>query len=154
KQHLKDEKDLDAILAGKGTLPPVSFVKFLANSDEHPRDSDVMRGQAHAADLVDRILKSPYGKDCAILITYNENGGRWDHVAPPKLDEWGPGTRVPLIVISPFAKKGFVDHTTYTTGSILKFIETRFGLKPLNDRDGKAENLENAFDLAPVTPAL
>ena len=148
KEHLKDEKDLDAILKGGGKLPQVAFVKFLSLDDEHPKDSDVMRGQQHTADLVERILKSPYGADCAILITYDEHGGRWDHVAPPKGDKWGPGTRVPLIVISPFAKKGFVDHTPYSTASILKFIETRFSLEPLNDRDGKAANLDNAFDFS------
>jgi phospholipase C len=146
KIHLKDEKDLYAILEGKGKLPSVSFVKFISLDDEHPRDSDVMRGQKHTAELVEKILGSKYGKDCAILITYDEHGGRWDHVAPPKVDKWGPGSRVPFIVISPFAKKGFVDHTTYTTASILKFIENRFKLEPLNDRDGNAANLDNAFD--------
>ncbi len=146
KIHLKDERDLNAILDGKGKLPQVSFVKFISLDDEHPRDSDVMRGQQHTADLVNKILASTYGKDCAILITYDEHGGRWDHVAPPKGDKWGPGSRVPLIVISPFAKKGFVDHTTYTTASILKFIENRFGLESLNTRDGQAANLDHAFD--------
>lgn len=146
KEHLKDENELNAILDGKGKLPQVSFVKFTSMDDEHPKDSDVMRGQQHTADLVEKILKSKYGKDCAILITYDEHGGRWDHVAPPKVDKWGPGSRVPFIIISPFSKKGFVDHTIYTTASILKFIENRFGIKPLNDRDGKATNLDNAFD--------
>jgi phospholipase C len=145
--HLRDENELNTILDGKGRLPQVSFVKFTSLDDEHPRDADVLRGQKHCAELVEKILGSKYGKDCAILITYDEHGGRWDHVAPPKVDRWGPGSRVPFIIISPFAKKGFVDHTTYTTASILKFIETRFGVEPLNERDGKANNLDNAFDL-------
>ncbi len=145
--HLRDENELNAILEGKGRLPQVSFVKFTSLDDEHPRDADVLRGQKHCAELVEKILGSKYGKDCAILITYDEHGGRWDHVAPPKVDRWGPGSRVPFIIISPFAKKGFVDHTPYTTASILKFIENRFGVEPLNDRDGKANNLDNAFDL-------
>lgn len=76
---------------------------------------------------------------------YDENGGQWDHVAPPKGDRWGPGSRVPTLIISPFAKKGFVDHTEYDTTSILKFIEARFGLKPLGPRDAKANDLTNAF---------
>ena len=146
KKHLKDTDDLEAILAGKGELPQVSFVKFIGENNEHPHDSILAQGQKRSAGLVEKILASRYGKDCAVLITYDENGGRWDHVAPPKGDRWGPGTRVPLIVISPFAKKGYVDHSTYTTASILRFIESRFGLEPLNERDGKAANLDNAFE--------
>ena len=82
-----------------------------------------------------------------VIITYDENGGLWDHVAPPKIDKWGPGTRVPTLLISPFAKKGFVDHTQYDTTSILKLIETRWGLEPLGTRDGGANDLSNALDL-------
>ena len=145
--HLKDANELDAILEGQGELPQVSFVKFLGVNNEHPKDSNLLQGQQRAADLAEKILLSRYGRDCAVLITYDENGGRWDHVAPPKGDRWGPGTRVPLIVISQYAKKGFVDHTVYTTASILKFIEGRFGLEALNQRDAKAVDLDNAFDL-------
>ena len=72
------------------------------------------------------VQKSPYWADTAIIITYDENGGFWDHVAPPKLDQWGAGTRVPTIIISPYAKKHFVDHTQYDTTAILKLIETRW----------------------------
>jgi len=61
------------------------------------------------------------------------------------VDKWGPGSRVPALIISPFAKKGFVDHTVYDTTSILKFIETRYGLVPLGSRDGGAADLSNAF---------
>jgi acid phosphatase len=66
-----------------------------------------------------------------VIVTYDENGGFWDHVAPPKGDRWGPGTRIPALVISPFAKKGFVDHTQYDTTSILRFITTRYSLPKL-----------------------
>ena len=81
----------------------------------------------------------------AIVVAYDENGGFWDHVSPPAGDRWGPGTRVPAIVISPFARRHFIDHTTYDTTSILKFIETRHGLVPLGDRDAGAADLGNAF---------
>jgi len=64
------------------------------------------------------------------------------------IDRWGPGTRVPTIIISPYAKKGFVDHTQYDTTSILKFIESCWGLKPLGTRDATANNLLNAFDFS------
>ena len=80
-------------------------------------------------------------------MTYDENGGFWDHVAPPLKDRWGPGNRVPALIISPFVKRGFVDHTEYNTASILKFIETRFDLKPLGERDASANDLSNAFEL-------
>jgi phospholipase C len=66
-----------------------------------------------------------------VVVTYDENGGFWDHAAPPKADRWGPGTRIPAIVISPFAKKGYVDHTQYDTLSILRFITRKFELPSL-----------------------
>ena len=73
-----------------------------------------------------------------IVITYDENGGAWDHVAPPKRDKWGPGTRVPLVVVGPTVKTGYVDHTPYDFGSILRTIELRFGGAPVNEIDGNA----------------
>jgi phospholipase C len=66
------------------------------------------------------------------VITYDENGGFWDHVAPPAGDRWGPGSRVPAIIVSPFSKKGTVDHTPYDTGSILRLIIARYGLPNLD----------------------
>jgi acid phosphatase len=66
-----------------------------------------------------------------IIVTYDENGGFWDHARVPKGDRWGPATRVPAIIVSPFAKKGFVDKTPYDTGSILRFITRRWNLEPL-----------------------
>ena len=70
-------------------------------------------------------------------------------MAPPKIDAWGPGTRVPALVISPFAKRGFVDHTQYDTTSILKLIETRFGIAPLGSRDAAAADMTNGPRLGP-----
>ena len=66
-----------------------------------------------------------------VVVTYDENGGTWDHVAPPKGDRWGPGTRIPAIIVSPFASKGYVDHQPYDTTSILSFITERFELPEL-----------------------
>jgi acid phosphatase len=93
------------------------------------------------------VHKSKLWQDTAIIVTYDENGGQWDHVAPPAIDKWGPGSRVPALVISPFAKHGFVDHTAYDTTSILKFIEMRFNLAPLASRDAAAADLSNAFNV-------
>ena len=99
-------------------------------------------------DLVGRVQASPYWEDTVIIITYDENGGRWDHVAPPRGDRWGPGTRVPTIIVSPYAKKGFVDHATYDTTAILKLIEMRWNLSPLGTRDAAANPISNAFDFS------
>lgn len=144
KDHLKDET-VFLVAAKNGTLPSVSFIKPLGIDNEHPGYSNVHHGESHAVDLINAVLNGPNGKDAVIIVTYDENGGFWDHVAPPVIDQWGPGTRVPAIIISPFAKKGFVDHTQYETVSILSFIEQRWGLKPLNNRDKKANPLTNAF---------
>jgi phospholipase C len=79
-------------------------------------------------------------------MTYDENGGFWDHMPPPKGDRWGPGIRIPAIIISPYTKRGYIDHTLYDTTSIIKFITRRFALEPLSGvRDG-AGDLLNAFD--------
>ena len=144
-KHLKDETDFMAALKNN-SLPSVAFVKPIGADNEHPGYTDVVRGEKHAADLIKSILDSPYGKSTAIILTYDENGGFWDHVAPPVVDKWGPGTRVPTLIVSPYAKKGFVDKTVYDTTSILRFIEWRFDLQPLGDRDAKVNNLLNAFD--------
>jgi phospholipase C len=143
-KHLKDEKAMMADIAA-GTLPAVTFYKPIGTDNEHPGYANVLTGDQHAAQIIQAIEKSPFWSDTVIIVTYDENGGLWDHVAPPKVDLWGPGTRIPAIIISPFAKRGFVDHTAYDTTSILKFIETRHGLAPLTDRDAAAADLGNAI---------
>ncbi len=145
KEHLKDESDFKAAVKN-GTLPAVSFVKPFGDDNEHPGYATLERGQKHVVRLVDDVRNSPYWKDSVIIITYDENGGRWDHVAPPKKDRWGPGTRVPTIVISPFPRSAPVDHTEYDTTSILKLIEERYELAPLSDRDRNAGDILNAFE--------
>jgi phospholipase C len=144
-QHLKDELDFYNELASN-TLPAVVFIKPLGADNEHPGYATEFNGQQHVADLVNAVQNSPYWSDSAIIITYDEHGGRWDHVAPPVIDRWGPGTRVPTIVISPFARKGFVDHTQYDTSAILKLIEERWDLQPVAQRDANSGDLLSAFD--------
>ncbi len=143
-KHLRDLDDL-LVDIDKGTLPQVVFYKPRAGVNQHPSNSNVDTSDAHAADLLARLEKSPQWGKMAVIVTYDENGGFWDHVAPPKRDRWGPGVRVPTIVASPFAKTGFVDHTSYDTTSILSLIELRHGLAPLTDADAKATPLLNAF---------
>lgn len=132
--HLKDGgmngaefiKAIDA-----GTLPQVTFYKPQGNLNEHPGYTDVMSGDQHIADVIAHLGKSPQWPHMLVLVTYDENGGFWDHVAPPKADRWGPGSRVPALIVSPFAKKGYVDHTQYDTTSALRFITRRFDLPVL-----------------------
>jgi phospholipase C len=129
-RHLKDYTELLAAIDA-GTLPQVAFYKPQANLNQHPGYTDVLSGDRHIGELIARIKASPAWPKVAIIVAYDENGGFWDHVPPPKGDRWGPGTRVPAIVVSPFARRGFVDHTSYDTTSIIKFITRRFGLEPL-----------------------
>jgi phospholipase C len=142
--HLKDETDLVTAVR-TNTLSAVTFYKPIGADNEHPGYANLLDGETHAANLINSIMASPAGKNTAIIVTYDENGGFWDHVPPPFVDSWGPGTRVPTIVISPFAKKGFVDHTQYDTTSILALIEHRYNLTPLGSRDANAADLQNSF---------
>ncbi|MGA8610778.1 MAG: acid phosphatase [Xanthobacteraceae bacterium] len=133
-EHLRDGgmngvafiKAIDA-----GRLPQVTFYKPQGNLNEHAGYADVLDGDRHIADIVAHLQRSPQWSRMLVVITYDENGGIWDHVAPPKADRWGPGSRIPAIIVSPFAKRGFVDHTQYDTTSILRFITRRFDLPTL-----------------------
>jgi acid phosphatase len=133
-EHLRDGgmngaefiKAIDA-----GALPNVTFYKPQGNLNEHPGYADVQSGDQHIADVIAHLQKSPQWSKMLIVVTYDENGGFWDHVAPPKGDRWGPGSRIPALIISPYAKKGFVDHTAYDTASILRFITARWELPVL-----------------------
>ena len=146
KDHLKDYLDFQADII-HGTLPAVSFYKPIGENNEHPGYTNVSVGERHVADIIETVKTSKLWNDAMIIITYDENGGQWDHVAPPKRDMWGPGSRVPTLVISPFAKKGFVDHTQYDTTAILKLIETRYGLAPLGTADAAANDMTATLDL-------
>jgi len=150
--HLQDETNFLADLQDN-QLPSVSFIKPLGPDNEHPGYASLVQGQQHVASLIQAVQSSPYWKNTAIIITYDENGGRWDHVSPPAPpDRWGMGTRVPAIVVSPWAKHGFIDHTQYETDSILAFIEKLYALQPLGSRDAAANPLTNAFDFAQTNP--
>ena len=145
-EHLKDEADfLKAIDEGK--LPSVSFYKPLGRFNEHPGYTDVLSGDRQAAEIVARIEKSPQWPHVLVIVTYDEFGGYWDHVPPPAGDRWGPGSRIPALIVSPYAKRGYVDHTPYDTTAIVGLIERRFGIKPLGDREAKAGDLSRALDL-------
>src|SRR5262249_2208778 len=116
--HLQDEQNYFSDITN-GTLPTISFIKPIGANNEHPGYATELQGQQHVADLVTAVQNSPYWGTTNIVVTYDENGGFWDQASPPVVDRWGVGTRVPSIVISPFAQRGFVDHTQYETDSIL-----------------------------------
>jgi acid phosphatase len=147
-QHLKDgEEFLTAIDAG--TLPQVAFYKPAGRLTQHPSYTDIQSGDIHIAELLERLEKSPQWKDMVVIVTYDENGGYWDHVPPPTGagwgDRWGPATRVPTIIVGPTVKRGYIDHTSYDTTSILKMITERFGLEPLPGVRAKTGDLTNAL---------
>jgi acid phosphatase len=134
-EHLRDGGLGDSPISNKfiadalaGKLPAVAFYKPQGNLNLHAGYSDVEAGDAHVANVIAHLKQSPQWKDMVIVITFDENGGWWDHVAPPKGDRWGPGSRIPAIVVSPYAKKGAVDHNFYDTTSILRFISRLHGL--------------------------
>lgn len=133
-QHLLSGEQLMADIRD-GQLPAVSFYKPAGRNNQHPSYTDIKSGDAHIASVLRALKASPQWQDMLVVVTYDENGGYWDHVAPPTGPGWGdrfgPGTRVPALLIGPHVKRGFVDHTTYDTGSILKFITERWGLEPL-----------------------
>lgn len=114
-----------------GNLPQVTFYEPQGSLTEHSGYTDILTGDRHVADLVSHLERSPQWPHMLVVVAYDENGGFWDHAAPPKGDRWGPGTRIPTLIISPYAKKGHVDHTLYDTGSILRFITRRFDLPEL-----------------------
>jgi len=114
-----------------GRLPTVSFYKPEGDLNMHAGYSDVEDGDRHIAAVIEALQKSPQWEHMLVVVTFDENGGWWDHVAPPRADRWGPGTRIPAILISPHVKAGHVEHTVYDTGSILRFITRRFALEKL-----------------------
>ena len=146
--HLLDEQNFIAA-AKSGALKPVSFVKPIGNENEHPGYTGENSGSNHLVDLIKAIESGPSAKDTLIIVTYDEFGGAWDHVSPPTLkgisDIWGPGTRIPALVISAGLAGSGVDHTTYDTTSILATIENRFGIAALSTRDAAVK---------PITAAL
>ncbi|KHA76411.1 acid phosphatase [Janthinobacterium lividum] len=130
--HLRDFDSQFLADASAGKLPPVAFYKPQGNLNQHAGYASVADGDAHIASVIAQLKKSPQWKNMLVIVTYDENGGFYDHAAPPKGDRWGPGTRVPAILVSPYVKKGLVDHTQYDSASILRAITHRFALPVLD----------------------
>ena len=149
--HLKDERDFETDL-GNGHLPKVSFVKPYGAENEHPGYASEANGSDHLVNLLQQISESPQADRTLVVVTYDEFGGQWDHVPPPGQssatpgvhDAWGPGTRIPALVLSTSLRRSGVDHTVYDTTSILATIERSFELAPLGPRDAAVHDLRHA----------
>jgi phospholipase C len=155
--HLRDETEFQSLAASSTdecNLKPVSFVKPIGAENEHPGYTSETAGSNHLVSLLQSIENSKCAKDTMVVVTYDEFGGQWDHVTPPGQggaagahDAFGPGTRVPALVLAPHLQGDFVtDHTQYDTTSILATIEHRFQLPPLSARDAAVRDLSTIFD--------
>ena len=138
-----DEKQF-VLDAQNGSLPSVSWV-ISGPTSEHPPYSTCV-GENWTVQQINAIMQGPDWDSTAIFLTWDDFGGFYDHVPPPGLDRYGLGPRVPLLIISPYAKQGFISHTQYEFSSFLKLVEDRFSLKPLTARDAAANNMTDSFD--------
>ena len=142
--HLADLKDYFRDLRER-TLPAVSWIIPDYQDSEHPIASP-QDGMWYVTKLVNALMESPYWRDSVIFLTWDDYGGFYDHVAPPEIDAYGLGPRVPMLVICPFARPNYVSHYAYEFCSVLKFIEERWGLRHLTARDHWANDMRDCFD--------
>jgi phospholipase C len=159
--HLLDEAEFIAAANGSQSecnLKSVSFIKPVGEENEHPGYTSEVRGSNHLVSLLQSIEGSACAKDTMVIVTYDEFGGQWDHVSPPSAsnpigpyDKWGPGTRIPALIVAPGLPGNFVvDHTEHDTASILTTIEHRFGVAPLEARDRDGHDLSSVYDAKQV----
>lgn len=143
--HIVDLDEYYADLHG-GTLPAVAYI-VPSGPSEHP-PSNLQSGQKFVRALIQALMQSDAWYQSAFLVTYDDWGGWYDHVSPPQVDEYGYGFRVPALLVSPFARHGYVDNTTLDYTSILRFIEDNFDVPPLSERDAQANSFIGAFDFS------
>ncbi|MDQ6917994.1 MAG: phosphoesterase [Candidatus Dormibacteraeota bacterium] len=154
--HLRDEAEFQSMANSSSrqcSLKPVSFVKPIGAENEHPGYAGENAGNSHLVSLLKSIEGSNCRKDTMVVVTYDEFGGQWDHVTPPGQggvagphDAFGPGTRLPALVLAPHLQDSFVtDHAQHDTTSILATIEHRFKVAPLSARDGSVRDLSTVF---------
>ena len=138
--------------AQNGQLPNVSWV-VVGTGSEHPPGSSCV-GENTTIRQVNAVMNGPLWGSSAIFITWDDFGGFYDHVPPPQVDSFGFGPRVPLLIVSPYAKPGYISHTVYEFSSLLTFVETRWNLPALTDRDYYANDLYDSFDFnqTPIPP--
>ncbi len=138
-----------------GRLPAVSWLVTDAEHSDHPPGA-ICVGESWSESVINAVMKSRYWRHTAIFLTWDDFGGFYDHVAPPRLDVISLGPRVPTIVISPYARAHHVDHTIYDFDSMLRFIEDDFHLRPLTWRDRRARPMQGSFDFhqRPLAPLV
>jgi phospholipase C len=144
--HLHSVSTGLASFLANGKAGNVTWIKPACANCEHPGLSEVPTGVKWSQQVVNAIGASQYWNRCVIFITWDDFGGFYDHVAPPQVDSMGLGFRVPCLIVSPYAKKGYVDHTQYEHSSICKFAESLFDLPAMTSRDAAASDMMNAFD--------
>jgi phospholipase C len=127
-----------------GTLPAVAYI-VPSGASEHP-PSSLSSGQRFIKSILQELMRSSVWDSSAFILAYDDWGGWFDHVTPMQVDQYGYGPRVPVILVSPFAKTGYIDHTVLDFTSILKFIEQNWNLSPLSTRDTYANNILSAFN--------
>ena len=143
-----------AWLLATGPVGNVTYIHPAVENSDHPLFSSVADGATWTKRVVNQIAASRFWNDCAIFITWDDYGGFYDHVAPTPFDAFGPGFRVPCLLISPYARAGVVDHTKYELSSIVKFCESTFHLPAMTARDAAASDMRAAFDFSkPPRPA-
>jgi phospholipase C len=149
------ETDQFIVDALSGSLPAVSWIVAADNESDHPPKSSCA-GENWTVNQINAVMQGPDWDSTAIVLTWDDFGGFYDHVQPPQADQYGLGLRVPMLIISPFAKPGYVSHTTYEFASFLKLVEVRFGLAPLADRDAVANDMLDSFDFTqqPLPPLV
>jgi phospholipase C len=141
--------------ATSGQLPAVSWLVTTAAQSDHPPES-LCQGENWTVQQINAVMQGPDWNSTAIFLTWDDYGGFYDHVPPPDLDAFGLGPRVPLIIISPYAKSGYISHTQYEFSSFLKFVETRYGLQSLTARDTNANDMTDSFNFSqtPQSPLV
>ena len=133
--------------AAAGNLPAVSWVVTNGPTSEHPPYS-TCAGENETVTQLNALMQGPDWASTAVFLTWDDFGGFYDHVPPPGIDQYGYGPRVPMLIISPYAKQGYVSHTLYTFESVIKFIEERYSLPFLTDRDANANDMLDSFNFA------
>ena len=136
-------------------LPEVCWIVPTFMDSEHP-PADSARGMWHITQVINAVMNSNAWNDCAIIVTWDDFGGFYDHVMPPEVDTYGYGPRVPALVISPYSRGGTVCHDTFDFTSPLKLIERKYGLPPLASRDRDAKDMLSCFDFTqkPLAPLV
>jgi phospholipase C len=127
-----------------GTLPSVAYIAP-SGASEHPPGS-LESGQRFVKTLIQELMRSVHWDSSAFLLIYDDWGGWYDHVTPPQVDPYGFGFRVPGLLVSPYAREGYVDNTELDFTSVMKFIEENWDIAPLAERDARANNFLSAFD--------